>query len=239
MSPLRLPVKALSVYTAWEELEKTVLAVSLAHDEQIRQRFSDGVFWLTVGQDPNVVRLQVLLASQIGPSRLFVDVSSGKQCLRQLLRQSECLIILDDVWRAEDVRAFDVVELPSRLLFTTREGGLITSLGAEEHCLDLLTDEQSLRLLADWSGQSPENLREEAQCVASECGNLPFAITLCGAMARDGVPWGDLLDALKGADLTFIEKKRPRLSVFECMASPESECRFSSSKNTVWTKTIP
>ena len=43
----------------------------------------------------------------------------------------------------------------------------------------------------------------------SECGRLPFALALCGAMARDGAPWADLLDALAEADLAFLRKQFP------------------------------
>jgi hypothetical protein len=37
---------------------KTVLAVALAHDSEIRQKFPHGVYWLTVGQNPNLLELQ-------------------------------------------------------------------------------------------------------------------------------------------------------------------------------------
>ena len=74
---------------------------------------------------------------------------------------------------------------------------------------DVLSDEQALALLAEWSGQVRETLAEGARQVAEECGNLPLALTLCGTMARDGTTWPDLLDALREADLAFIEARLP------------------------------
>ena len=37
---------------------KTVLASALAHDTDVRQAFPDGIYWLTIGQKPDVLDLQ-------------------------------------------------------------------------------------------------------------------------------------------------------------------------------------
>jgi hypothetical protein len=39
----------------------------------------------------------------------------------------------------------------------------------------------------------------------AECGRLPLALAICGAMVRDGTSWADLLAALREADLEFLE----------------------------------
>src|SRR5262249_40311090 len=65
------------------------------------------------------------------------------------------------------------------------------------------------QLLAQWSNIEVHSLPREAKDVASECGNLPFALALCVAMARDGAPWVDLLSALRETDLDFIGHKLP------------------------------
>jgi hypothetical protein len=43
---------------------KTVLAVAMAHDPKVRRAFSDGIYWLTVGQKPNLLGLQNRLLGQ-------------------------------------------------------------------------------------------------------------------------------------------------------------------------------
>jgi len=35
---------------------KTVLAAALAHDSEIGEAFSDGIYWLTIGQKPSLSR---------------------------------------------------------------------------------------------------------------------------------------------------------------------------------------
>ena len=127
-----------------------------------------------------------------------------------MLADKVCLIILDDVWSMEQVEPFrDALGPRCRLLVTTRDGSLVTALGAEEHRVDVLSNGQALALLAEWSGGVREMLAEGARQIAEECGNLPLALALCGAMARDGTSWPDLVEALRETDLTFIEARLP------------------------------
>ena len=37
---------------------KTVLAAAIAHDEEVRRHFPDGVFWTTIGASGNLVAAQ-------------------------------------------------------------------------------------------------------------------------------------------------------------------------------------
>jgi WD40 repeat protein len=186
---------------------KSVLAVALARDEHVRRAFPDGIFWITLGQSPVLSSLQLQLAHELGDAaQVFETPEAGRARLRQLLATRECLLILDDVWQPEAAAAFDVMGEHCRLLLTTRDGGLITALGAVEQRLDLLPDEQALGLLAEWAGQPAAELPELARAVARECGNLPLALAVCGAMARDGIPWEDLVSALREADLQFLDR---------------------------------
>jgi hypothetical protein len=49
---------------------KTVLANALCRDEEVRRRFSDGIFWITVGQD-DAGKQAKAVALQTGPSGKF------------------------------------------------------------------------------------------------------------------------------------------------------------------------
>jgi hypothetical protein len=48
---------------------KTVLAVALARDSELRQAFPDGIYWLTVRQKPNLLDLQNQLLRQLTASK--------------------------------------------------------------------------------------------------------------------------------------------------------------------------
>jgi WD40 repeat protein len=185
---------------------KTVLATALALDEEVRRAFPDGVIWITFGQTPQILTWQSYIAQELGDNQAaFTEISLAKARLRELLTGKACLLILDDVWNLEHASAFDVLEKPCQMLITTRDAGIITALGGEEYQLSILSEEQALALLADWANQAVETLAPTAQDVARECGYLPLALSLNGAMVKDGTPWGDLLKALRGADLEFFD----------------------------------
>jgi hypothetical protein len=193
-------------------LGKSVLAAVFARSCPVRRAFGDGVIWVRVGQQGDVVAALRLVGQALGdhdPSG-YLDVAAGKERLMELLADRVCLLVLDDLWDVTHAEAFrDALGERCRVLITTRDGTLVSALGATEQRLDLLSAEQARTLLASWAGRNPSALPPQALQVLEECGNLPFAIALSGAMARDGVPWMDLLEALREADLAFLEQRLP------------------------------
>jgi len=195
---------------------KTVLATALARDFKVRAALPDGIIWVTVGQTPNLVARQVEIASALGEAAVsYEDAQQGRARLSRLLADKRCLIILDDVWRKKHADAFDALGPRCRLVVTTRDSSLITALGARECRLDVLSDESALDLLAQWADKPVGDLPPEARQVAEECGNLPLALSVCGAHVRDGTPWSDLLAALRVADLEFLD--HPQGSVMKSL----------------------
>ena len=94
-----------------------------------------------------------------------------------------------------------------RLLITSRSGALATGLGARPLPLEVLTEDEALRHLADWAGTTPEDLPPEALDVARACGRLPFALALNGAMRERGADWTHLLAALNDAEIDYAEQR--------------------------------
>jgi hypothetical protein len=189
---------------------KSVLAAVLARDWEVRRAFPDGVIWITLGQAPTLTIRQKQLAGALGDtSSAFTDEQGGRSHLDGLLAGKECLVILDDVWDLAHVEAFGSLGPRCQLLITTRDAGLVQALKADPFPIDVLGDAQAQKMLADWSGEhiaSPE----EALAVARECGNLPLALAMVGAMKHDlDLSWKDILDLLRNADLAEIEAKFP------------------------------
>ncbi|ABW33415.1 NB-ARC domain-containing protein [Acaryochloris marina] len=187
---------------------KSVLAAALAYDPQAQAAFPDGIYWLTVGIDPNLLAQQTDLAEALcGERQVFEDINEGKNRLQILWQGRQSLLILDDVWRIADAEVFNVLGHQSTLVVTTRDSGLITRLGATDFSLSVLNDDQALELLAAWVGVPISDLPSQAQAVAKECGNLPLALAQCGAMVRDLTPWPHVLSALQDSDLEFIQEQ--------------------------------
>jgi hypothetical protein len=68
----------------------------------------------------------------------------------------------------------------------------------------------ALELLAEWYGETADALPAEAGQVVAECGRLPLALAMVGAMLR-GSPgrWGKVLHKLRTADLAKISRQFP------------------------------
>ncbi|OUL20117.1 hypothetical protein BV378_30415 [Nostoc sp. RF31YmG] len=195
---------------------KTVLATALARDDEVRKAFPDGVFWVTFGQTPQILTWQSYLASALGDKQAaFTEIGLAKARLRELFAEKACLLILDDIWRLDDATPFDVLGERCQMLVTSRDAAIITGLGGEEYQLAVLDAQQALALLADWANQPqilhPTSQNDIALQVARECGYLPLALAMVGAMMRSKPPnrWQNILEKLRSADLEKIKQQFP------------------------------
>jgi WD40 repeat protein len=180
---------------------KTVLAAAFARATDTRRAFTDGIVWLTAGREAGETQLR---GNLIRTGAAFGDPYPDH--LPKLLEKKACLIVVDDLWTLEQAEPFRRVLGPRcRLLITTRDGMLVTALGAQELSLDVLSPAEALKLLAETSDMREEDLPPEAREIARECGCLPLALALCGAQVRDRRPWIDLLQALRATELEFLD----------------------------------
>ena len=111
-----------------------------------------------------------------------------------------------------DIEPFLAESPRSRLLFTTRDASIAAAVvgsGASGGSAD--GAEQSRALLARWAGYQADDLPAEALDLIRECGRLPLALSMIGAMLR-GKPaayWGHVLRLLRTADLARIRRSSP------------------------------
>jgi WD40 repeat protein len=188
---------------------KTVLAQELCHDDVVQQAFPDGVFWFTIGQESRT-DFGSRIKGVPGLNRLLGEYEGEEACIsqyRDVLQKKAMLIVLDDVWHANDIKRFYAESPRSRLLFTTRDVSIAASFGAREFKAELLTEAQSEEVLTLWSGWKTKPLPPSAKEIVQECGRLPLALSMIGASLR-GEPsasWTDVADHLRQADLSLIE----------------------------------
>ena len=105
---------------------KTILAAAVARDRELRRHFPDGVFWVTVGEDADVVALQIVQLERLGaasPELRSMDAAASR--LRETLADRRCLLVVDDVWTAAAAAAFAVAGPRGRVLYTTRDAALL------------------------------------------------------------------------------------------------------------------
>ncbi len=107
--------------------------------------------------------------------------------------------------------AFDVLGSQCQLLLTAQDAESLTGLGAQRHEVRFLSEPQALGLLAQWAGEPLETLPPEAAAVARECGYLPLAVAISGAMVSGKAAnrWQNVLHKLQTADLEKLRQQFP------------------------------
>ena len=122
---------------------KSVLTAALVRDPVVRRRYPGGLAWVRLepptGDDPAARRavlahLQQELAAKLAPAGQVAgevtNVEQGRDRLAELLRDRACLVVVDNVWTADDMYAFSVLDQRGALLVTTRDAGLVRAGGA-------------------------------------------------------------------------------------------------------------
>jgi WD40 repeat protein len=191
---------------------KSVLAAALARDLAVQAAFPDGIVWLPIGREPNLpARQEELYLFLTGQRENFRDAIQGRSFLSVALEGKTCLVILDDVWDSSHTEAFPVVTgSATRYLITTRNAEVLQTLNAPPVSLDVLSPDQALSLLADWTGQPVANLPSIACEVARECGYLPLALAMVGAFVRQNPEsWERALHRLRNTDLEKLRRLFP------------------------------
>ena len=216
---------------------KSVLAAALARDPEVRRAFPDGIFWIGVGQQPNLVELQRFISRELGDEALFNDLHAGKQKLKELLAERAALLILDDVWQSTDANAFDALGPRCKLLLTTRDAGLVSTMAGAGYQVQLPSEAEALALLANAARVPVESLPPLASEIVAECGRLPLALALCGSMASKGYLWERILRALREARLELIADRHEieehhrsiwcAMEVSVQVLPPDEQCRFA------------
>lgn len=174
---------------------KTTLASFLAHDNKIRNHFSDGVLWVTLGQEPKILSLLHGWIRHLDTLELLPNSEEDASLtLRRLLQEKSIFIVIDDAWRAEDVRFFQVGGFKCQTLITTRDSLIATVTGATLYELDILDEEQALKLLVDFLGREiSDDEKAKAKILAKAVSYLPQALELAAVQLKDGLPWNELI----------------------------------------------
>jgi WD40 repeat protein len=181
---------------------KSVLASSVARDERIRRRFPDGIFWITVGERPDLLLMQLDLMRRLESVRPSPrTVIEAVRELRSILLDRHVLLIVDDVWSDAAAQAFNVVGPAGCVLYTSRDEQIVESVGAYGVELNALSSDEARALALGVMGiRGP--LPEVADRALLEVGRVPLAVALVAAAARGGRPWRAVArELVKDADV--------------------------------------
>jgi NB-ARC domain len=190
------------------------------------------VLWRTLASssEPSKIHSQVhFKASNMHKRTLqvpFEDDSQGCQWLASDLQTSKVLLVVDDVWRREDLRlldfatAHDCCHQDSTLIVTTRDRRVLhDEQGYELDGLQItqpgaLNDENAALLLchhAFGSGHAPPaEFEGVVRGLVAECKGLPLALQTLGASVRGkgAGRWQELIERLQRVDLTLSQTQQ-------------------------------
>ena len=185
---------------------KSTLATALAYDADIKAHFSDGILWVTLGQNPDILSSLGSWIQALG-DHTFKDTTIGTSSshLRTLLQNKAMLLVVDDAWDSSHVEAFRVGGPQCQVLVTSRDKLIATTVGANLFSLDVMSAPQALTLLARRLRRDlTASEKPQAEALAHEVGYLPLALDLAAAQVADGISWTELLDDLR-AEVAYLE----------------------------------
>lgn len=110
---------AITAIHGWPGVGKTSLAANVAHDPDVRQAYSQGLLWATVGDNPDIQEILRLWAIACGIKVPYqASIHELQVELRQLASQEPMLVVLDDVWTP--ISSELILGGPGHTLVTTR-----------------------------------------------------------------------------------------------------------------------
>ncbi|MFK5968856.1 MAG: NB-ARC domain-containing protein [Candidatus Marithrix sp.] len=194
---------------------KSTIATVLAHDEDVRLTFSDGIFWVNLGVEADILTQQITLIQQFTKS--IPDVFSIEEATRYLNKLCEtkaCLIILDDVWDSQDILAFNIAVEHSRLMVNTSDNNMLGIVqyfinNITNHNLTPFAEQQAIDFFIKHAKQD-ENTAIPAylEDLMHACDYLPLTLKLVANVASN-IPieeWSELVERLREVELEFPDK---------------------------------
>jgi WD40 repeat protein len=168
---------------------KTTLATAICHDERVVESFDDGILWVTLGQTPNLLNeVTKLYAALSGERPGFVDLDDATRELALLLESKNCLLVIDDAWKATHVAPFLRGGTGCVRLLTTR----LFEVAAEASRVDVdeMKPAEATALLLARAGVEPSD-PEPFNRLAARLGGWPLPIKLVGSAIRQRIARGD------------------------------------------------
>ncbi|MDY0129501.1 MAG: DUF4062 domain-containing protein, partial [Methanosarcina vacuolata] len=86
---------------------KTTLAKIIAHDKEVQSYFSNGILWVTLGQEPDKLSLLNGWIKELGDYQSnHTTVETASNHLITLLYEKHILLVVDDAWNSRVVKPF-------------------------------------------------------------------------------------------------------------------------------------
>jgi WD40 repeat protein len=194
---------------------KTTLAKALARDPDIQDAYFDGILWAELGEKPErlIATLSDLVTLLSGGRPQLETLPAAAAKLGETLGDRRILMVIDDVWRKQDLEPFLQGGRHCVRLVTTRIDSVLPETAARQK-VDAMQGAEALSLLS--GGLLPDQaIRERVglQDLAARLGEWPLLVKIVNGFLRNRVKGGEPLPvAVAGANKRLDAKG---LTVFE------------------------
>jgi transcriptional regulator with XRE-family HTH domain len=180
---------ALTALNGLPGVGKTALAIELAHDDELRAHFHDGILWAALGPEPNILGLLSRWGAMLGISSTeMASLSTGEtwaMAIHRAIGTRSMLLIIDDAWRIEDALTLKVGGSNCSHLVTTRFPGIATAVASGGAAsIQELSEDDSMSLLRILAPEVVVREEQKARELVQAVGGLPLALTLIGNYLR-------------------------------------------------------
>ena len=207
---------------------KTTVARALCWEERIVTAFPDGILWTTLGESPDALaNLHELLLPLQTVTTQYETAAKASAQLKSLLANKQCLLVVDDAWKFEDLEPFLVVGHLGAILLTTRDSIIARNADATVIELDVLSPETSRAYLRSRLTEHLSDIPSADQLdhLAALLQYLPLALEIASIHLRDGMEFTLLLNELsseigrlRALEITTDRKDDRRLSLDATLA---------------------
>lgn len=197
--------RATTVIQGLPGVGKSTIAANLAHDAGLAAAFPDGILWISLGEEPDVLsKLRLwadVLQLEVGKTASIEALSTQ---ISTKLHDRQMLLIVDDVWQIEHSTPFRVGGNGCSIVFTSRLNDvalLLASSSLDLYNLSVLSHESGLRLLEILTPNTVRDFPDESLQLIQDLEGLPLAIQVAGRLLHneEKLGWGvvDLLAELR------------------------------------------
>lgn len=181
------PMCDVTIVHGWPGVGKTTLVTALAYDPEVTGKdgkYPDGVLWAHLGERATPSSELAAWGRALGvPGIAQASLEGMMDRLRAILRDKRMLLIVDDVWQADDAAPFRVAGPQCTTLITTRlltVGEQLATLPEYLYRLGVLSNEKGLELLQKLAPTVVNDKRDECAVLVSDLEGLPLALRVAG-----------------------------------------------------------
>lgn len=161
---------------------KTTLAKALCHDKEIMDEFSDGILWVTLGEEPKNLtgNIEDLICSISHERSRFESLEAATYYLKDILVDKKLLLVIDDAWNEAHLKPFLQGGAKCARLITTRDDATLPP-NTIKIPVDAMQRSEAVELLGfDLTFEKDEFLYK----LAKRLGNWPLLLKLVNATLR-------------------------------------------------------